>query len=474
MKYLFISGLILLAYGTTGQSIKDKLSSAINNLEKDIQFKHAILSMYVMDSKTGKTVFEKNAALGMAPASCQKIITSVTAMDLLGKDFQFKTYIGTDPASTAKSNYPGCLFIIAGGDPTLGSWRWKSTVDTVVLGKITAALKKRSLYTFEDNLVIEDNLYGITPLPEGWIWQDIGNYYGAPCFGLNWHENQFDMILQPGTYKGAPAPIIQTKPVLPDIVFSNSITTGAGGSGDNGYIYSVPYSSFIFSKGTVPLQKEPFTISGSLPNPADVLKNELMAYLVKHNITIKGNAYSANVAMINSTPVHKAMRIIDSIASPPLDSVNYWFLKKSVNLYGEAFLKALVKNHLGFGIGDGTYDRALGIVKQFWKDKGVEPGALNILDGSGLSPANRVTTQALVTIMQYAKKQSWFPSFYNALPEMNDIKMKDGYIGGVRSYTGYSKSKDGNEYTFSFIVNNFDGSAGTVREKMWKLLNLLK
>jgi D-alanyl-D-alanine carboxypeptidase/D-alanyl-D-alanine-endopeptidase (penicillin-binding protein 4) len=76
--------------------------------------------------------------------------------------------------------------------------------------------------------------------------------------------------------------------------------------------------------------------------------------------------------------------------------------------------------------------------------------------------------------MQYAKNQSWFPSFYYALPETNGIKMKDGYISGVRSYTGYVKSKTGAEYTFSFIVNNFDGSAGTVREKMWKLLDVLK
>jgi D-alanyl-D-alanine carboxypeptidase/D-alanyl-D-alanine-endopeptidase (penicillin-binding protein 4) len=52
--------------------------------------------------------------------------------------------------------------------------------------------------------------------------------------------------------------------------------------------------------------------------------------------------------------------------------------------------------------------------------------------------------------------------------------MKDGYINGVRSYTGYIKSKNGNDYTFSFIVNNFDGNAGTVREKIWKLLDLMK
>ena len=52
--------------------------------------------------------------------------------------------------------------------------------------------------------------------------------------------------------------------------------------------------------------------------------------------------------------------------------------------------------------------------------------------------------------------------------------MKDGYINGVRSYTGYIVNAGGGEYVFSFIVNNFNGSAAFVREKMWKVLDLLK
>ncbi len=125
-------------------------------------------------------------------------------------------------------------------------------------------------------------------------------------------------------------------------------------------------------------------------------------------------------------------------------------------------------------IRSGTTDNGIKIIKEFWRKKGIDRASLKIIDGSGLSPANRVTTRSLVTIMQYAKGQSWFSSFYNDLPEINGIKMKDGYINGVRSYTGYIKSKQGIEYTFSFIVNNFDGSASSVREKMWKVLDVLK
>ena len=100
--------------------------------------------------------------------------------------------------------------------------------------------------------------------------------------------------------------------------------------------------------------------------------------------------------------------------------------------------------------------------------------ALNIIDGSGLSPANRVTASSLTTVLQYAKKRAWFSSFYDALPVINNIKMKSGSIGGVLSYAGYIKGNSNDEYTFAFIIDNFNGDGSALREKMWKILDILK
>ena len=122
----------------------------------------------------------------------------------------------------------------------------------------------------------------------------------------------------------------------------------------------------------------------------------------------------------------------------------------------------------------GATDSGIAIIRNFWSTKGIDKSSIKIIDGSGLSPANRVTTKALVAVLLYAQKQPWFSSFYFDLPLINNIKMKDGYINGVRSYSGYIKSSNGKEYCFSFIVNNFDGNPGTVKDKMWKLLDLLK
>jgi D-alanyl-D-alanine carboxypeptidase/D-alanyl-D-alanine-endopeptidase (penicillin-binding protein 4) len=156
--------------------------------------------------------------------------------------------------------------------------------------------------------------------------------------------------------------------------------------------------------------------------------------------------------------------------SPRLDSIIYWFNKRSINLYGEALLKTIAFQKEGFG----STDKGVFIVKNFWKGKGIPATELNIVDGSGLSPLNRVTTHAQVSILHYAKKQPWFNGFYYSLPEYNGMKIKSGTINGVKGFCGYHTAKDGKEYIFSFLVNNYNGSASALVQKMYKVLDVLK
>ena len=68
---------------------------------------------------------------------------------------------------------------------------------------------------------------------------------------------------------------------------------------------------------------------------------------------------------------------------------------------------------------------------------------MNTIDGSRLSPANRITTYAMARMLFFAQDEKWFTAFYKALPFINNIHMKDGYINGVRSYAGYIHSSNG-------------------------------
>ena len=81
---------------------------------------HATISYEVIDLKSGEVVASQNPELCATPASVTKLITTSTALELLGGDFQFSTYIETN-GSIEAGVLNGDLIIRGGADPTLGS-----------------------------------------------------------------------------------------------------------------------------------------------------------------------------------------------------------------------------------------------------------------------------------------------------------------------------------------------------------------
>lgn len=469
-KIILVFDFCILTFALSAQSISTKLATAFKEFESDPQLKHAISSLYVINAKTGEVVFDKNSQIGLAGASTQKIITATTAFELLGKDYRYKTEIGYN-GKIEKDILKGDLFIVGSGDPTLGSWRYPTTVDTMILEQWLIDVQKLKIKKIDGDLVGIDNKFETQTTPGGWIWEDIGNYYGAGVSGLNWHENQYDMKLKAGNKEGDSVEIINTKPELDYNYLINELRTGPKGSGDNAYIYLPPYSYNGFVRGTIPSGEKSFTISGSLQIPSFYPLIYLGNKIYGMGIKISGDEPKTS---LQYSAYHQKIpfpdKILDTHYSPSLDSIIYWFLKKSINLYGEALIKTFAYEKKGFG----STDSGVAIVKDFWKLKGLDETEINIVDGSGLSPLNRVTTHAQVEILKYAKTKDWFPYFYDALPEYNGMKMKSGTISGVKGFCGYHTSKDGNEYIFSFLVNNYNGSPSALVEKMYRVLNELK
>ncbi len=466
-KFLLFS--LMLCGFCRAQNIAVQLGNALQKLEADEQFRYGIFGMYVINSQTGQLVYEKNANTGMAPASCQKVVTSITAFDMLGKGYQYQTKLGyTGEIKNGVLN--GNLVLTGSGDPTLGSWRYGNTKENLMLDKMLAAVKAKGISAIEGSVFTDERIFTSASIPDGWIWQDIGNYYGAGAQGLNWRENQFDLVLQSGNTVGGPVKIKSIQPAAFEPELTNELVAGEKGSGDNAYIYIAPYTSNGFVRGSIPVGETNFTISGAIPGAPQLLADIMVKKLEATGISVKNMSGSFYGPVIEKKDFQFDTKPLLTVSSPALDSINYWFLKKSVNLYGEALIKTIAVQQKK----PGNTDSGVALVRRFWQARGIAGAALKITDGSGLSPQNRVTPKALVTVMQYARGRDWFTAFYNALPLMNGITMKDGYINGVRSYTGYIKSKSGTSYTFCLMVNNFDGSPGTVREKMWKVLDILK
>ncbi len=446
----------------SAQSIAEKTNVAVQALLKDEQMKHALMGLYIVETKTGRPVFALNEEAGVAPASTQKVITSAAALSLLGENYQYTTDVFYD-GNIGQGSLNGNLHIIGNGDPTLGSWRFKGRKENDFIDAIIAALKAKGVKSITGGVKCYNGDFETQTVPGGWIWDDIGNYYGAGVAAVNWHENQYDLYLKPGKNVGDSVSIIKTQPALYNIHLTSEITTGATGSGDNGYIYLPPYASEGFVRGTVPAGSASFTISGSIPSPTMHVAMLVAEQLRKNDIAVNGASQVSNDSEAAIADNQKLL----SYYSPSLDSIVYHFLQKSINLYGEALLKtmAYIKE------GKGSTEKGIELLQQFWKERGIDKDALNILDGSGLSPQNRVTTKALVGVLQYAKDQSWFKCFFAGLPVYNNMKMKSGSIGGARAFTGYHTSKQGVQYTFAIVINNYSGSSSAIVQKMYKVLN---
>lgn len=467
-RTIFLCLAITAIHFVSAQSITAKLTTNFKLFEKDSQLKSAIASLYIIDATTGKVLFDKNSRIGLAPASTQKIITSATAYELLGKDFRYETklgYYGTFKADRLS----GGIFIKPSGDPTLGSWRWRSTSEDSILKRVSLAILKTGIKTFGSFTVDATGWEGET-IPGGWIWDDIGNYYGAGAAVFNWRENQYDLIMQSGKNIEDPVTITGTKPVLYNFDFISAVTSAAKGSGDNSYIYFPLTSSTGVVRGTIPVDEERFTISGAMPSAKDQFLATLNDSLSRMAVMKEFSNLAVDKFSKNKAP--DSIVWFHTETSPSLDSISYWFLKRSINLYGEALAKTLAAQNGKTA----TTENGVGIIRNFWKDKkiGVDVSELHMEDGSGLSPLNRVTTHAQVAILQYAKKQPWFESYFAGFPEFNGMKLKSGTISGAKSFCGYHTSKAGKNYIVSFIVNNYNGSSSALVRKMFGVLDVLK
>ncbi|HVW15450.1 MAG TPA: D-alanyl-D-alanine carboxypeptidase/D-alanyl-D-alanine-endopeptidase [Mucilaginibacter sp.] len=450
------------------QTLQTRLQRAFDRLQADSQCKYASVSLTVLDAKTGQVVFAANPNMGLATASTLKTITSITAFNILGKDFQYQTEFGYTGSIDATGTLTGDVIIKGGGDPTLGSWRYEGHHDNDILNQMVAALKRAGIKKISGRIIGDDSIFGSQSIPNGWIWMDLGNYYGAGTSGLTWRENQFDIKFKTGPV-GTPVGILKTVPAMPYLLFKSELVNGAAGTGDDAYAYLPIRNNLMYLRGSYAVDQEKKSISAAIPDPGYDIAYRLTDTLQTLGASVSGEPESTSTLAAKGQQTPQISQDLVSIASPALSKIVYWLNQKSINLYAEQLLKTIAWKSGK----EATTDNGVEVEQDFWKQRGIDPRSLNIVDGSGLSPGTRVTTMTLATILRSAKGTDWFGDFYESLPVYNNMKMKSGSILNVLTYAGY-QTHDGRELCFSIMVNNYNGSSRGVKEKMFKVLDELK
>jgi len=416
LRQLLIINLLLFAGFAQAQSLNQKLQTAYNRLQQDSQCRYASISLTVLDAKTGETVFTVNPNMGLATASTLKVITSVTAFNILGKDFQYQTQFGYNGTIAADGTLNGDLIIKGAGDPTLGSWRYSGHKENEVLSQMVAALQKAGIKKINGRIIGDDFVFGTQSVPNGWIWMDVGNYYGAGTSGLCWRENQFDIKLKTGT-TGTPIGIIKTVPATPYLNFKSELLNAPGGTGDDAYGYLPVGSNLMYLRGTYAADQTKKSISVAIPDPAYDAAFRLTDTLRRLGVTVSNGPESVLTLNAKGQPLPAIANNLITILSPTLSKIIYWLNQKSINLYAEQLLKTIAWKSGK----QPTTDNGVEIEQNFWKARGIDPNSLNVVDGSGLSPGDRVTTLTMATVLKSAKTADWFPDFYESLPTYNNM-----------------------------------------------------
>jgi D-alanyl-D-alanine carboxypeptidase/D-alanyl-D-alanine-endopeptidase (penicillin-binding protein 4) len=463
-KIILLSVSVFLQSTLFAQGTIQKVEQAYNQLLTDSQAKHALISLSVMDASTGSVLFARNDNIGVATASTLKTITSATAFGLLGKDFRYQTTLAYS-GSIENGVLKGSLIILGGGDPTLGSWRYEATKEGHVLNQWVQAIKVAGIKEIDGNVIGDDSAWDTQNTPESWIWQDIGNYYGAGPSALSWRENQFDIHLKSS---GSGVNISKIVPEMPYLRLVNELKAGSPGTGDRAYVFLPPLAQLGYLRGTWAIGIGKPGISAALPDPAFDAAYRLQDTLKRLGINSKRESSTARILAADKKVMPAVSQKLITVNSPSLSEMIYWFNKKSINLYGEHFLRTIAWKSGQVA----STKNGVSAEQKYWEGKGIDRGSLNIVDGSGLSPGTRVTTLAMARILFLAQKESWYPDYLRSFPENNGMQLKSGSINDVSAYAGYYTNSNGKKYIMVININNYSGSG--ISKKLFKVLDALK
>ena len=458
-------------------SAQSTINNAVNALVDDSDLKYAGLSFCAIDIDANKIVAEKNANMALAPASSMKVITTGSALAILGKDYKFKTeiqYSGSIESGVLKGN----LYIKGGGDPTLGS-PIMSGVPTMsqVMADFVKAVKDAGITKVEGDIIGDASFFEQASVVPTWQWADVGNHYGAGVNGLNLHDNIYYLKFKQKSSFGSTPSIASVSPKLPQLDFTNEVTHAGKGTGDNAYIYTAPYGVKSTVRGTIPVGSGEFQIKGAIPNPPLFASYSFKNALVSSGVKVSGGYQ----AIFENDGASK--KTIHTHYSPDLLTIAKHTNEDSRNMYCEALIKAMgVKKK-----NQGTREAGIAAIMDFWTSRGIDMRGFFMQDGSGLSARNGISSKTFAQIMRKMYiDESTFGDFYNQLAiagqtgtlkyvgkgtaAAGNVRAKSGSMNRIRSYTGYVKTKKGTMLSFSIIVHNYSCSGSMMRRKLANIM----
>jgi serine-type D-Ala-D-Ala carboxypeptidase/endopeptidase (penicillin-binding protein 4) len=352
---------------------------------------------YVVDLTDGSVLYAHRDALALAPASNEKLFVTAAALLRFGATGTLTTSLAAAPGTEVDEDgvLRGDLYLVGGGDPTLGD---------------------AGLAALADDLVAR----GVTRIDGGVIGD----------------ESAFD------TLRGGPDSAYK-----PDYDLGGWLTALSWRHGRAG-------------------------ASG----PARGAATRLASLLKARKVEYERKPRAGRLSRVAGGGVAADAEPLATLASPTIASLIAQTNIPSENFYAEMLAKALGAR---FGSG-GTTSAGLAVARSQLASLGIHP---RLVDGSGLSRADRTTARQLVRLLERMDGQDTAATWRASLPvagrsgtlrtrmrgtaAAGRCAAKTGTLIGVSALSGYCTTAGGVDVAFSFIENQVCSScAKKVEDRM--------
>lgn len=425
---------------------QELLNNRISSMFTDPVMKNANWGFVVYDPKNKRVINSYNEKASLIPASTTKLLTTETAMSILGKDFQWTTQLEYSGEIDENGVLNGNLYIIGSGDPSLGTGRAGASSYGTLINDFSSAIKNLNIKQIKGDIILKTAVFKNnknTLLPANIVWKGDTHYY-LPVGSTNDTDPRQEKLL--GNKKMEQQKFVYHSPYNNQLVYTEHF---------NGY-----------------------SLNTKLPDATYYLANNLKTNLLKNGITIEGKVIDQSNSNIQLEPRKKLMKY----TSPKLVDIVYFINQTSNNAMSEALLKTT-----GFyEKGDFSLDTGRAIVNKHLTKRTFDFDGFHFADGSGLSRSNVVTPISQVKFLSALMEEKHFDTYFKSLPiagqtgtlksmfinsESNgQVFAKTGTLNKVKTLAGYVKTKSGKLLTFSLLINNYNGSVAQVKQKMETIL----
>jgi len=435
----------------------------------------ANISLLVQNLQTGELIDCYRPQNVAPPASVMKLLPTATALETLGADYRFSTYI-EHSGSISDGVLHGDLYVRGTGDPTLGS---QKTGDRNFLTRWVKAIRDAGIREIRGAVIADLSYFDADAINPGWIWEDIGNYYAPGVYALSYMDNTMNVVLRSGAV-GSIAEVQYTVPEVPGVQFDNHIRCTSI-THDGAYVHGAAYNYTRYLTGSVPSNQGSFGVQGDLPNPGLLLVQHLSQRLEESGVTITAEP------MYISEADGKHRTLLYTWQSPTLREIIYETNIHSNNLYAESLFRT-------FG---GRYQlpctihNSADFEKDYWLRRGVKIRSARIVDGCGLAPQDAVSAETLVQLLTYMYRSPSKDAFYASLPVSGQsgtlrsllpgtelagrIHAKSGTIAATKNFAGYIELPNGQTWVFAVMVSFGNGKPKDIQRVIGNyLLDLYK